>query len=49
MKRIVDLRLNLDGVILEENETVEELISKIQDVINSNYDIAYEVMHTEVF
>lgn len=48
MKRIMDLQLNIDGVILKDNESVEELISKIERLIDSHYKIAYEVLHTEV-
>ena len=46
--KIVDLKLNIDGMLLEDSETVEDYISKIQKQTNSNYDIVYEILHCEV-
>jgi len=47
--RIVDLQLNLDEVLLKEHETVEELISKIEKIINSNYPVQYEILNEEYY
>ena len=46
MKRIVDLQLNIDGLILNENETVDDFIKSIK--ANTSYHIVYEVLHEEV-
>lgn len=45
--RIVDLQLNIDGLILKDNESVEDFINLIRDVTNSAYDIQYQVLYEE--
>ena len=45
--KIVDLKLNIDGVILPDDEGIEEVIKRIRAVVNSNYDIQYEVLYEE--
>lgn len=47
--KIVDLQINIDGLILKENETVNEFIKKIKSITNSNYEIQYEVMYEEEY
>ena len=46
--RIVDLQLNIDGIILNEGETIEDFIEAIQMVTNSTYTIQYQVLHEEI-
>ena len=43
--RIVDLQMNIDGLILNEDETVDDFIDRLN--INSVYDIVYEVLYEE--
>lgn len=43
--RVVDLKLNIDGLILSDDETIEDFISSIK--IDSIYDITYEVIYEE--
>lgn len=45
--KIVDLRLNIDGLILNDEEDIEEFIKSIK--INSIYPIVYEVIYEEEF
>lgn len=45
--RIIDLKLNIDGLILKDDETVEGFIDKIQRVSNTSYEISYEVLYEE--
>lgn len=45
--KIVDLILNIDGLLLEESETVNEFIDSIE--INSIYPISYEILNEEYF
>lgn len=47
--KIVDLQINIDGLILKKNETVEEYINKIKNITNSNYEIQYEILHEEKY
>lgn len=43
--RIVDLQLNIDGLMLNDDETVEDFINQLN--INSTYEIVYEVLYEE--
>lgn len=45
--RILDVILNIDGLILKDNESVEEVIGSIK--VNSTYPITWEVLHEEWF
>jgi hypothetical protein len=47
MKKIVDLSITVDGLILAENESVEQYIEKIKGITNSNYEILYEINYEE--
>ena len=43
--RIIDLQLNIDGLILDDDESVDDFINQLN--INSVYDIVYEVLYEE--
>lgn len=43
--RIVDLQLNISGLILNDNESIDDFIDSIK--INSIYSIVYEVLYEE--
>ena len=45
--KIVDLQINIDGLRLKDDESVEDYIRKIQKLTNSNYDIIYEILYEE--
>ena len=45
--KIVDLQLNIDGLKLKDGETVDDVISKIKDVVDTNYDIQYNILYEE--
>ena len=46
--KIVDLQLNIDGVQIDEKETVDDLILKIEKLVDNHYGITYEILHMEV-
>lgn len=46
--KVIDLQLNIDGLLLEDDETVEDYIRKLQEVTNSNYNIIYDILHCEL-
>lgn len=48
MRKIVDLELDIDGLILEDGETVDKFIDKINEISNSNYEITCNVVYEEV-
>ena len=43
--KIIDLKLNIDGLTLNDNETVDGFIKNLN--INSIYDVVYEVLYEE--
>lgn len=45
--RIVDLQLNIDGLLIGEDESVEDYIKRIEKITNSNYRIVYEILYEE--
>ena len=47
--KIVDLQLNIDGLLIGDNETIDSFIAKIEKIANTNYDITYEILHEEEF
>lgn len=44
-KKMVDLKLNIDGLLLKEDESVEGFVESID--INSMYPITYEILNEE--
>ena len=44
-KKIVDLQLNIDGLILNNDETVEDFVNSLQ--VNSIYPIIYTILNEE--
>ena len=47
--KIVDLQINVDGLILKKNESIEDYINKIKNMTNSNYEIQYEILYEEEY
>lgn len=47
MKKIVDLQINIDGLILGGGETVDDFIKKIESISNTNYEITCQVLSEE--
>ena len=45
--KIVDVQLNIDGLKLKDDETVDDVISKIKDIVDTNYDIQYDILYEE--
>ena len=45
--KIVDLQLNIDGLKLKDGETVDDVISKIKSIVDTNYDIQYDILYEE--
>lgn len=43
--KIVDLQLTIDGLILKENESVDDFINSLN--VNSSYPIVYEILYEE--
>lgn len=47
--KLVDLQLNIDGLLVGGGKTVDDFISEIQKIANTNYDITYQILHEEEF
>ena len=47
--KIIDLQLNIDGLILKDNETVDDLINKLETITDTSYDINYTILHEEEY
>lgn len=47
--KLIDLQLHIDGILLEDEETIEQLIEKLQGQIKSNYPIKYNILYEETF
>ena len=45
--KIVDLQINIDGLMLNENETIESFIESIK--ANTSYPITYQILHEESY
>lgn len=45
--KIIDLNLNISGLILDEDESVEDFIESIN--VDSAYPITYEILYEEYF
>lgn len=45
--KIVDLQLNIDGLKLKDGETVDDVISRIKGIVDTNYDIQYNILYEE--
>lgn len=43
--KLVDLQLNIDGLLLNDDESVEDFINSID--ANSQYNIIWEVLYEE--
>ena len=47
MKKMVDLQINLDGLIIGGGETIDDFIEKIESLADSNYKVQYQVLYEE--
>ena len=45
--KICDLRLSIDGVILRDGENIDDLVKKIEAVVETSYDIQVDVNYEE--
>lgn len=47
--KLVDLQINIDGLLIGGGETVDDFINKIESLTNSNYKINYQILYEEEF
>ncbi|MEE1227166.1 MAG: hypothetical protein UHM08_08715 [Bacteroidales bacterium] len=48
-ERVVDLKLNIDGIVLQRGENVEDVIQKIEKVVNTIYPVKWEIIQEELY
>ncbi len=49
MERIVDIKLEIDGILLKEGENLEDIISKIDKIVDTIYPIKWEIVQEEFY
>lgn len=49
MERVVDIQLNIDGIVLQEGENIEDLIKKIEKITDTIYPVKWEVIQEEFY
>lgn len=49
MERSVDIILNIDGIVLNERESIEDIISEIEKIVDTIYPIKYEIVQEEYY
>lgn len=49
MKRMIDVVINLDSVILDENESLDDMIELLRTKFDIGYSPTYEVLYEEYF
>ena len=47
--KIIDLKLNVDGLILADGETVESFVAQVEKLVNSVYPVKYDVLYEEEY
>ena len=47
-KRLIDLVIYADGIILDEDEDVEDVVEYLEDAYSSEYAFTYEIDYEEI-
>lgn len=45
---MIDLVINIDSLLLQDGESVDDMVDKIQEEYDIGYPITYEVTHEEI-
>ena len=48
-ERVVDIQVNIDGIVLHEGENVEDIIQKIEEIVDTIYPVKWEVVQEEFY
>ena len=48
MRKMVDVVLNIDSLILEEDDSIDRLIDHIREKYSFGYEPTYEVLYEEL-
>lgn len=49
MERSIDVQLTIDGIVLKEGENLEDIIEKIDKIVDTIYPIKYEIIQEEFY
>ena len=49
MERVVDVKLEIDGIVLKEGENLEDIIKKIDKIVDTIYPIKVEIIQEEFY
>ena len=47
--KLYDVRLTIDGLMLADDEDIDDIIKKIKDVVNTSHEILVDVDYVEHF
>ena len=48
-ERVVDIQVNIYGIVLHEGENVEDIIQKIEEIVDTIYPVKWEVVQEEFY
>lgn len=48
-ERVIDIQVNIDGIVLQEGENVEDIIQKIEKIVDTIYPVKWEVIQEEFY
>ena len=49
MERSIDVILNIEGIYLKDGENLEDIIKKIESIVDTIYPIKYEIVQEEYY
>ena len=49
MEKSIDVQLTIDGIVLKEGENLEDIIKKIDKIVDTIYPIKWEIIQEEVY
>lgn len=45
--RVVDLQVNIDGLLIGGGDSIEDVVRRIESVIDSSYNVTFQVLYEE--
>lgn len=49
MERVLDVKLNIDGIVLKDGENFEDILKKIEEIVDTIYPIQWEIVQEEYY
>ena len=48
-ERVIDIKLEIDGIVLPEGKNLEDVISEIEKIVDTIYPIKWEIVQEEFY